>query len=440
MFAGHANPKKRPSTAGVLRATASWPGDRREGDPMSTDRATLARRFKEARLNCGLTQDEAAAAVGIPRTAVVNIEAGKRSVSTMELTKFAKAYHRPVTYFFEEDAAAVEAADLILARQLPGYEDNKLVKEAVARCTDICRIAIELETLLDRRRRTAPPTYDLPAPRRTEEAIEQGIMVAEEERRRLGLGFAAIADVSDLVNTQGIWASGFKLPDEMSGLFLRHSSLRSIIIVNHKHPRARKRFSYAHEYAHAILDRSTNAIVSTDRNAQELVEKRANAFAATFLMPQAGVSWFLSLIDKGGASRWQLHTYGPGDDDTETERRAAPRSQRITFKDAALLAHHFGTSYESAVYRLRDLRIIRPVERQALLEEEQKLAAKEFIELFYKEPPPGPDRELVLEVANLAIEAFQREEVSTGYLRDLAERLGISGAKLVELAETAAYD
>jgi hypothetical protein len=44
----------------------------------------------------------------------------------------------------------------------------------------------------------------------------------------------------------------------------------------------------------------------------------------------------------------------------------------------------------------------------------------------------------VLEVATLAIEAFQRGEVSTGYLRDLGEKLGISPAQLAELAETAA--
>jgi hypothetical protein len=53
---------------------------------------------------------------------------------------------------------------------------------------------------------------------------------------------------------------------------------------------------------------------------------------------------------------------------------------------------------------------------------------------------PGPDREFVLEMANFAIEAFQRGEVSTGYLRDLGEKLGISRAKLVEVAETAAQD
>ena len=270
---------------------------RRERGAMSVGQAVMARRLKEARLNCGLTQEEAARAVGVPRTAVVGIEAGKRSVSTLELSKLAKAFHRPVSYFFEEDA--VGAADLVLAHRLPGYEDNTLVKEAVARCKDLGRVAVELETILDRRPRIAPPTYELPAPRRAEEAIEQGIMIAEEERRRLGLGFAPIADVSDLINTQGIWASWFPAPGRdvraFPPLFLHpvghHRQLR---------PRpGRKRFSHAHEYAHAILDRAMNAIVSTDRNSQQLIEKRANAFAAALLMPQVGVSWFLNLMDKG---------------------------------------------------------------------------------------------------------------------------------------------
>ncbi len=409
---------------------------------MNMDQATIGRRLKEGRTNCGLTQEAAAEAIGLPRTAVVNIEAGKRAISTLELSKFAKLYHRPVTFFFEaDDATSVEPADLILARQLPGYQDNPLVKDAVAWCSELCRIGIELETLLGRRPRTSAPAYDLPAPQRTEEAIEQGSFAAEEERRRLGLGFAPIADVSDLIGTQGIWASGVLLPDEMSGLFLRHASIRSVILVNYKHPRPRKRFSYAHEYAHAILDRNMNAIVSTDANSHDLVEKRANAFAATFLMPQAGMHWFLGLLDKGGASRRHLHVYDVArEDEVDGERRAAPRSQRITFKDVTMLARHFGTSYESAVYRLRDLRVIKPSERQTLLEPEQVKAARDFVELFDVEPDPALDRDLVREVANLAIEAYRREEVSGGWLRDLGEKLKIPGERLLQLAETATYD
>lgn len=409
---------------------------------MALDLIIIGRRLKEARINCGLTQETAADAVGLPRTAVVNIEAGKRALSMLELSQFAKLYNRSVAFFFEgENEASVGPPDLILARQLRGYEDNPLVKDAVAWCSELCRIGIHLETLLGRRPRTSAPIYDLPSPQRTDDAIEQGSFAAEEERRRLGLGFAPIADVSDLIGTQGIWASAVDLPPEMSGLFLRHSSIRSVILVRYQHPRARKRFSYAHEYAHAILDRGTNAIVSTDRNSQELIEKRANAFAASFLMPQAGVHWFLGLLDKGGASRRHLQVYDvAGGDEVDGEKRGAPRSQQITFKDVAVLARHFGTSYESAVYRLRDLRVIKPSERQTLLEPVQAKAARDFVELFYREPEPTPDKDLVREIANLAIEAFRREEVPSGWLRDLGEKLKIPGDKLLRLAETAAYD
>jgi Zn-dependent peptidase ImmA (M78 family)/transcriptional regulator with XRE-family HTH domain len=380
---------------------------------MGIDPATIGRRLKEARLNCGLTQEVAADAVGIARTAVVSIEAGKRSISTLELSKFSNLYHRPVTYFLGSDESKVEGgAEVILHRLPAGWQDDPLVKNAVAWCSEICRIGTELETLLGKRPHTNPPIYDCPAPRRTEEAIEQGFHVAEEERRRLGLGFAPIADVSDLITTQGIWASGARLPNEMSGLFIRTSSTRMVILVRVAHPRVRKRFSYAHEYSHAILDRNMGAIVSIS-DSRELVEMRANAFAAAFLMPQAGVHWFLSVLGKGDAS------------------------QRITYEDAAMLAMHFETSYESAVYRLRDMRILKPSEKQALIEKDQVSAAQDFIKLSRREPAGGQDREIIRDIAYLAIEAYRCEEVSMGYLRDLSEKLGIQGDELVRLAEVA---
>ena len=410
---------------------------------MAIDQATLGRRFKNARINAGLTQEAAADAVGIARTAVVSIEAGKRSVSTLELSRFSTLYHRPVTYFLEPDESKIEegGAEIILHRLPTGWQDDPLVKNAVAWCFEICRIGTELETLLGRKPHANPPIYDLPAPRRTEDAIEQGVFIAEEERRRLGLGFAPIADVSDLITTQGIWASGAPLPKEMSGLFIRTSSTRMVILVQVEHARVRKRFSYAHEYAHTILDRNTGAIVSTNSNSQDLVEKRANAFAAAFLMPQAGVQWFLGFLGKGEASRRHYHIYDlAAEDEVDAERRSAPRSQRISYEDAAMLAMHFGTSYESVVYRLRDLRIIKPSEKQSLLEEDQVTAAQDFIKLTRREPGTVSEREIIRDIAYLAIEAYRREEVSMGYLRDLSERLGIQGDELVRLAEVALND
>jgi hypothetical protein len=160
---------------------------------------------------------------------------------------------------------------LFRAAQVEGQEMPW--QSEVSRYLGICRAGVELEQLLDRPPHVGPPTYDLPLPRKIMEAVEQGTLVAEQERRRLGLGYNPIPDMSDLINCQNVWASGAKLPDDMSGLFLKHSSIGLCILVHFEHARARKRFSYAHEYAHALLDRQNTATVS-------LVQNRSRAWAS----------------------------------------------------------------------------------------------------------------------------------------------------------------
>src|SRR5262249_14205943 len=141
------------------------------------------------------------------------------------------------------------------------------------------------------------------------------------------------------------------------------------VLVNFHHPRGRKRFSYAHEYAHTLLDRKRPITFTTKKNSDELVEKRANAFAASFLVPRAGVEAFLNSLSKGGGSRKTFHVYDVATEkEIEAERRVLARSQAITFEDAALLAAHFGVSYQAAVYRLSDLGFINRDSLKALLD------------------------------------------------------------------------
>ena len=69
---------------------------------MSFNPHTLGRRLREARENCGLSQQVAADSIGIPRTAVTQLEAGNRAVSTLELAQLAELYKQPVANFFGE--------------------------------------------------------------------------------------------------------------------------------------------------------------------------------------------------------------------------------------------------------------------------------------------------------------------------------------------------
>ena len=294
--------------------------------------------------------------------------------------------------------------------------------------------------------RSGPPAYNLPAPRTAGEAVRQGEQVAIQECKRLGLGNTPIADMGELISDQGIWSSGVTLPDEMSGLFLRHASIGMAILVNVEHVRGRKRFSYAHEYAHALLDRERTATVSTRDNASELIEKRANAFAAALLMPGDGVGEFLHSLDKGLSSRQEQAIFDVATDGRfDTQLRSIPGSQAITHQDAALLAHHFGVSYQAAAYRLRSLNRVSQPECAKLLERE--LEGKEFLDflrmlddLDQPESRDRQDRELKSQIIHLAIEAYRREEITRGKLLDLSIKLEVRGPRLIELAEDVKED
>lgn len=75
----------------------------------------LGAKLREAREYIGLKQDQVATHLGIPRTAVSEIEKGKRSVSALELKKLAHLYQRSVQHF-TGDEPAVPADVAFLAR------------------------------------------------------------------------------------------------------------------------------------------------------------------------------------------------------------------------------------------------------------------------------------------------------------------------------------
>ncbi len=408
------------------------------------DARDLGSRLRSARESRGLSQQAVAQAIGLPRTAITQLEAGSRSVSTLELTRLSELYLRTVTDLLREVPTDGDRDVLVaLHRAAPGLEDDPATREQVARCVQLCREGVALARLLGTESRAGPPSYDVRLPRSPGDAVAQGEEAADQERRRLGLGNAPIADVSELIASQGIWASGVTLPDGMSGLFLRHPSIGLAILVNSSHAKGRKRFSYAHEYAHALLDRNGDVTISSTDNSSEMVEKRANAFAAAFLMPRGGIRASLRNLDKGLPSRQDHAVFDAASGGhIEAAQRAPARSQRITYKDNALLAHHFGVSYQAAVYRLKSLRYISGRETGDLLEQERfgrkyLKALSMFADVGEREQQRYWDRELRNEIAHLAIEAYRREEISRGRVLELSATLRIAGDTLLNLAEAA---
>ena len=406
---------------------------------MAIDPVALGERLKQARINCGLTQEQVAEHLEIPRTAIVGIEAGSRAVSTLELSKLGKLYRHAVDELLQ-DGANEEDICVVLHRIDEDFVNDPNAKEEVSRHMAICQEGSSLRGLLGISTESGPPEYSLALPRNTMEAVEQGNLVSTQERRRLGLGNNPLPDLAKLIAAQGVWATKANLPDEMSGLFLHHRSIGLAILVREGHPRPRRRFSFAHEYAHALMDRRASATVSTTNNRADLIEVRANAFAASFLLPSEGVLAFLHHRRKALPSREEQIVYDPSIGDASTlvtaRSRVAASSAKVAYQDVAAVKCYFGTSYQAACYRMKSLGLISKDELQELLDKEEFAnAAFELADL--KDDEPSDEDVLLLQVINLAIEAYRREEISQGRLREISSVLGIPAADLVRLAEAA---
>ena len=90
------------------------------------ERQRLGERLREARKYLGLKQEEVAVYLKIPRTALVDIESGQRRVEAIELTRLAKLYKQPVSYFTGEDAASAALPPSVahIARQAADLSDK----------------------------------------------------------------------------------------------------------------------------------------------------------------------------------------------------------------------------------------------------------------------------------------------------------------------------
>ncbi|QIN84505.1 ImmA/IrrE family metallo-endopeptidase [Rubrobacter tropicus] len=401
---------------------------------MAITHEELAGRLKAARENAGLTQQEVAEEVGMTRLAVVRIEAGRRAVNSLELAEMARLYGRGISEFleegvFEEDPLAA------LFRAAPGYAEDPKLKRELLRCVELCREATNLEGLLGLSSSSASLVgYEFKGLSSRWDAVNQGRYIAEQERNRLDLGTSPTWEVAEIVARQGVRVTEYDMPDAVSGLFFHSEDTGFAIVINRGHSRSRRLFSYAHEYCHLLADRDRFGGISHAGNRSELAEVRANAFAAHFLMPEAGVRSFLKTLGKGEGTRQNLEIYDEWEG-VPAQRRTPTGSQEVRVHDVVGLSHHFGTSYEAALYHLLNLGIIRKDTFDALWESK---GAQGPIRRAFRIPEwdEAFRFDLAEQLLSLGFEAYRREEISRGKLMELAEKTGVEREEI----EEALYD
>ena len=401
----------------------------------------LGRRIRAAREACRLTQDDASKQLGVSRPTFVQIEAGNRSVSSLDLDKLAFLFGRDMREFVA-DAFQDEDALSALFRAQAAVLGGPTVLEKLRECMAIGRELTNLERLLGIDRDiSAVASYLFPAPKSRWDAIQHGQRLAEEERRRLGLGHAPLPDMSDLLESQGIRTGLVALSDDISGLTLSDRKVGAFVVANRAHHHLRRRFSFAHEYAHVVADRDRSGLISRSSARDDLVEMRANAFAANFLMPEDGLRQFVTGLGKGKPSRTLAEVF----DETgslNVEGRSEPGTQTIQLYDVVQLAHHFGVSRLAVLFRLRNLRLLTEAEFDRLKVLDDRGNGKQLASLLGLSAVDHAEtrREFKHRFLGLALEAFRRDELSRGKLRELVAMAGFEAEALDQILEDAGID
>jgi transcriptional regulator with XRE-family HTH domain len=91
----------------------------------ATEEAALGARLKEAREYIGLLQEDVATVLGIPRTSVHALEAGKRKVTGLELRRLARLYRRPVGWLLGEEEVKLDDAEPLFRATATLSEEDK---------------------------------------------------------------------------------------------------------------------------------------------------------------------------------------------------------------------------------------------------------------------------------------------------------------------------
>ena len=121
----------------------------------------------------------------------------------------------------------------------------------------------------------------------------------------------------------------FRKFDGVEGIYLPKKTYTDydLVAINSNRKISRQRFTAAHEICHIIKDAKDKQIVCYS-NSDEYIEKFADSFAASLLMPKDEL-------------RKQI-----------SER--VGQNNELTLDDVLLISNYFGTSFESCFYRIRN--------------------------------------------------------------------------------------
>lgn len=182
-------------------------------------------------------------------------------------------------------------------------------------------------------------------------------------------------------------------------------------------------------------------MVSREAERDDLREVRANSFAASFLLPEVGVRQFIASLGKGAASRMHAEIFDESGV-VPIDSRTEPGTQEIQLYDVVQLAHFYGVSVLSTLYRLRNLKLLSEPEFERLKGMDAEGRSKKIGRLLGFAPLESVEQrgEFQRRFLALGLEALRREKISQAKFLELAQRVGVPHWTAQDLLSNAGID
>jgi Zn-dependent peptidase ImmA (M78 family)/transcriptional regulator with XRE-family HTH domain len=296
--------------------------------------ALVGTRVAAARKLQHMSGTELGEMVGLRKDQISKIESGRRRLDVAELPLFAAALGVTVRHLLGQ----ADRPALAIAARLATGAGPQAMRSARRRARQL----FEIDDLLTQVTGLPPARSSAEGLRVMEEARtrfgtlprsraaaqQQGRELAELARRELDLGGDALGDIAGLMEQHfAVDVALSPLGTDADGL-CAHSGAAALILASSDFPSGHVRFTLAHELGHHLLEDPREVIEEGQREmfADTNAERRANAFAGHFLMPEKGVRSVLEWLGEE-----------PG---------------AVTERAVVALMEHFGVSMAALIYQL----------------------------------------------------------------------------------------
>ena len=348
-------------------------------------RMELAERLRKAREVVGLSIGEAATRLGFSNYQTLsNIEKGEREVKASELALFAKTYFCNLNNLLMGEEVPQSAVHF-LWRRAPSERKAEIEASIKHRFEEYHL----LEKLLGL----------------TDEGTGLAIAVSPADIRNYYQVDALAAKVSNLLNmgsrpalslqkiTEQVLRTKIlfvELSEFGSAASTVHPEFGAAIVVNSEEAPWRINFTLAHELFHIITWNTFNpADLEQDDVLFKDIEKKAERFASTLLLPESAV---------------------------REELNARIKEQKLSFSDIVDVAREFGVSTQALLYRMANMRLIEWEKANDLAKNDELLMIDRRIRSYANNEAPSSER-----FSLLAVKCLRKGLISRGKFSELLE-------------------